>query len=109
MASIPSRPPLQSGQECRRYSGRSRSPRINTARSRTTCLKRRCSAAVFVNRGLFLVRRLDTQVQQSVQSIVDPLQFAYQQNRGVDDVLLTLRHLVQSYLDTLKSYIRLVD
>ncbi|KAJ8363921.1 hypothetical protein SKAU_G00127520 [Synaphobranchus kaupii] len=49
-----------------------------------------------------------SQVQQSVQSIVDPLQFAYQQNRGVDDALLTLLHLVQSHLDTTKSYIRLV-
>ncbi|KAJ8352159.1 hypothetical protein SKAU_G00236350 [Synaphobranchus kaupii] len=47
-------------------------------------------------------------VQQRVQSIVDPLLFAYQQNRGVDDALLTLLHLVQSHLDTPKSYIRLV-
>ncbi|KAJ8335932.1 hypothetical protein SKAU_G00392740 [Synaphobranchus kaupii] len=49
-----------------------------------------------------------SQVQQSVQSIVDPLQFAYQQKRGVYDALLTLLHLVQSHLDTPKSYIRLV-
>ncbi|KAJ8358661.1 hypothetical protein SKAU_G00151860 [Synaphobranchus kaupii] len=47
-----------------------------------------------------------SQVQQSVQSIVDPLQFIYQQNRGVDDALLTLLHLVQSHLDTPRSYIR---
>ncbi|KAJ8364884.1 hypothetical protein SKAU_G00137150 [Synaphobranchus kaupii] len=47
------------------------------------------------------------QVQQSVQSIVDPLQFAYQQNRGVD-ALRTLLHLVKSHLNTPKSYIRLV-
>ncbi|KAJ8359879.1 hypothetical protein SKAU_G00164040 [Synaphobranchus kaupii] len=47
-------------------------------------------------------------VLSQVQSIVDPLQFTYQQNRGVDDALLTLLHLVQSHLDTAKSYIRLV-
>ncbi|KAJ8359380.1 hypothetical protein SKAU_G00159050 [Synaphobranchus kaupii] len=47
-------------------------------------------------------------VQQSVQSIVDPLQFTYQQNRAVDHTLLTLLHLVRSHLDTPKSYIRLV-
>ncbi|KAJ8369509.1 hypothetical protein SKAU_G00095370 [Synaphobranchus kaupii] len=31
-----------------------------------------------------IVEAMPTPVQQSVQSIVDPLQFAYQQNRGVD-------------------------
>ncbi|KAJ8356799.1 hypothetical protein SKAU_G00195930 [Synaphobranchus kaupii] len=42
----------------------------------------------------------ETWVQQSVQSIVDPLQFAYHLNRGVNDALLTLLHLVKSHLDT---------
>ena len=43
---------------------------------------------------------------KQTSSHLDPMQFAYRQNRGVEDAVSLLLHKVYSHLDTPRSYIR---
>ncbi len=44
----------------------------------------------------------------SVEHLLDPLQFAYRPGRGTDDATLTLLHKVYTHLDKSNSYVRLL-
>ena len=41
-----------------------------------------------------------------VSPFLDPMQFAYRKNRGVEDAVLILLHKLYSHLDTMKTYTR---
>ena len=42
----------------------------------------------------------------SIMDNTDKMQFAYQENRGVDDAIITLVHTIQEHIDHPKSYVR---
>lgn len=48
------------------------------------------------------------QLQREVCGLTDPLQFAYKQQRGVDDAVLTLLHHTLTHLEKPKSFVRMV-
>ena len=41
-------------------------------------------------------------------TVIDPMQFAYRANRGVDDAVLLYLHKAMSHLDNAKTYVRSV-
>ena len=43
-----------------------------------------------------------------INHLLDPLQFAYQSSRGVDDAILTLLHLVYTHLEAPKTHIKII-
>lgn len=45
---------------------------------------------------------------KSVQDLLDPFQFAYRPNRGVEDAVCTLLNLIHTHLENAKSFVRLV-
>ena len=47
-------------------------------------------------------------LQLQTQHALDPLQFAYKQNRSTDDATLTLLHNAYTHLDTPKSFVRIL-
>ena len=55
-----------------------------------------------------LERIIKNVLLDSVEHLLDPLQFAYRRGRGTDDATLTLLHKVYSHLDKGNSYVRLL-
>ncbi|KAK0155032.1 RNA-directed DNA polymerase from mobile element jockey [Merluccius polli] len=47
-------------------------------------------------------------LKQEVQHLLDPYQFAYQNNRGTDDALNITTHLILKHLENSKAYARLL-
>ena len=47
-------------------------------------------------------------LKAQTRSHIDPNQFAYQQNRSVEDALLTLMHYAHTHLDSKGSYVRIL-
>ena len=43
-----------------------------------------------------------------INHLLDPLPFAYQSSRGVDDAILTLLHLVYTHLEAPKTHIKII-
>jgi hypothetical protein len=43
-----------------------------------------------------------------INHLLDPLQFAYQSSRGVDDAILTLLHLAYTHLEAPKTHIKII-
>jgi hypothetical protein len=44
--------------------------------------------------------------KQTILANLDEMQFAYQDNRGVDDAILTLVHTIQHHIDKPKAFVR---
>ena len=53
-------------------------------------------------------RIVSYQLTSSVFNQLDPLQFAYRANRGVEDATLTLFHTILKHLDTAGNYVRVL-
>ena len=47
-------------------------------------------------------------LMNTVQANLDPLQFAYQAGKGVDDAIITLLNMIMSHLEGTKSFVRLL-
>lgn len=47
-------------------------------------------------------------LETKTQHLLDPLQFTYQSNKGVDDAILTLLHIVYSHLEDSKNHVRIL-
>ncbi len=47
-------------------------------------------------------------ISSKTQHILDPLQFAYQASRGVDDAIATLLHIVHSHLEKPKAHVKIL-
>ncbi len=52
-----------------------------------------------------LVKRTLT---NNIQGLLDPMQFAYQAHRGVDDATVTLFNYLYKHLDCMKTHARLL-
>ena len=55
-----------------------------------------------------LERLILPQLQREVSGLTDPLQFAYKQQRGTDDAVITLLHHTYAQLEKPKSFVRMV-
>lgn len=47
-------------------------------------------------------------LMEETKAFTDPLQFAYQKNRGVDDAVAVLSHTILSHLEKPKTYVRVL-
>ena len=51
---------------------------------------------------------MKTHILSQTQESLDVLQFAYQPNRGVDDAIITLLHLIYTHLETPQAHVKIL-
>ena len=75
-------------------------------KGRSTDLNAFCPVALTSNVMKCLERLILKHLLSQAGSFIDPFQFAYRQNRGVEDAVLVLLYGIYSHLDIPKSYVR---